>query len=132
MSDDATGYRIDYTSSGGDSDSVTVSGGSTDMRTLTGLQNGDTYTISIVATSDSGLPSESVMAMAVGLGKYFTRGSGLYIHYFWIVPWPKMMSTRVLNPWCKINVHTCMSIFNMYVMKSTKVQTLSTGRYNYA
>ena len=52
----------------GDSDSVTVSGGSTDMRTLTGLQNGDTYTISIVATSDSGLPSESVAAdMSVGL-----------------------------------------------------------------
>ena len=41
-SSDATGYRIDYDSSGGDSGSVTVSGGSTDMETLTGLQNGDT------------------------------------------------------------------------------------------
>ena len=67
-SSDATGYRIDYDSSGGESDSVTVSGGSTDMETLTGLQNGDIYTISIVATSDTGLPSESVPAdMSVGL-----------------------------------------------------------------
>ena len=64
-SSDATGYRIDYDSSGGDSGSVTVSGGSTDMETLTGLQNGD---ISIVATSDTALPSESVSAdMSVGL-----------------------------------------------------------------
>ena len=67
-SSDATGYRIDYDSSGGDSGSVTVSGGSTDMETLTGLQNGDTYTISIVALSHL-LPSESVLAMDVGLGR---------------------------------------------------------------
>ena len=64
---DTTGYRIDYTSSNGSSDSVTVSGGSTDNYLLTGLQNGDTYTISIVATSDL-FPSESVTAdMTVGL-----------------------------------------------------------------
>ena len=67
-SSDATGYRIDYDSSGGDSDSVIVSGGSTVMETLTGLQNGDTYTISIVALSQL-LPSESVLAMDVGLGR---------------------------------------------------------------
>ena len=61
---DTTGYRIDYTSSDG---SVTVSGGSTDNYLLTGLQNGDTYTIFIVATSSS-FPSESVTAdMTVGL-----------------------------------------------------------------
>ena len=67
-SSDATGYRIDYDSSGGDSSSATVSSGSTDMETLTGLQNGDTYTISIVAISDTALPSESVPAdMSVGL-----------------------------------------------------------------
>ena len=66
-SSDATGYRIDYESSGGDSGSVTVSGGSTDRETLTGLQNGDTYTISIVATSEL-LPSDSVPAdISVGL-----------------------------------------------------------------
>ena len=68
-SSDATGYRIDYESSGGYG-MVGVVGGSTDMETLTGLQNGDTYTISIVATSDTGLPSESVPAdMSVGLSK---------------------------------------------------------------
>ena len=49
---DTTGYIIYYTGGSSDSGSVTVSGGSTDMETLTGLQNGDTYTISIVATSD--------------------------------------------------------------------------------
>ena len=67
-SSDATGYRINYDSSGGDSGSVTVSGGSTDMETLIGLQNGDTYTISIVALSQL-LPSENVLAMDVGLGR---------------------------------------------------------------
>ena len=73
-SNDATGYRIDYEDSRGDSGNVSVSGGSTDNETLTGLQNGDTYTISIVVTSDAGLPSESVPAdMSVGLSK-------LYIH----------------------------------------------------
>ena len=45
-----TGYRIYY--SGGSSGSVGVSDGSTDNHTLTGLQNGDTYTISIVGTSE--------------------------------------------------------------------------------
>ena len=44
-----TGYRIYY--SGGSSDSVDVSGGSTDNYLLTGLQNGAQYTIIIVAKS---------------------------------------------------------------------------------
>ena len=47
---------------------MTVSGGSTDDYLLTGLQNGGTYTIFIVATSD-GLKSESVIVMNVQLGK---------------------------------------------------------------
>ena len=46
---DTTGYRIYY--SGHISGSVDVSGSSTDNYTLAGLQNGDSYTISIVATS---------------------------------------------------------------------------------
>ena len=54
---DTTGYRIYY--SGGSSGSVDVSGGSTDNHTLTGLQNGASYTISIVGTSDH-LPSDRV------------------------------------------------------------------------
>ena len=65
---DTTGYRIDYTD-GSSSDNVTVDGGSTDSYTLTGLQNGATYTISIMATSQ-GLPSVTVTAdMAVALRK---------------------------------------------------------------
>ena len=54
---DTTGYRIYY--SGGSSGSVDVSGGSTHNHTLTGLQNGADYTISIVGTSDH-LPSDHV------------------------------------------------------------------------
>ena len=46
---DTTGYRIYY--SGGNSDSVDVSGGSTDNYTLTGLVMRATYTISIEAIS---------------------------------------------------------------------------------
>ena len=47
---DTTGYRIYY--SGGSSGSVDVGGGSTDNYLLTGLQNGASYNISIVATSE--------------------------------------------------------------------------------
>ena len=46
-SSDATGYRISYNSSGGDSGSADVSG---DNHTLTGLVREDTYTIFITAT----------------------------------------------------------------------------------
>ena len=69
-SSDATGYTIDYDIIGGDSDSVDISSDSSDTltHTLMNLQNGNTYTISIVATSSSDLPSESVPAdMTVGL-----------------------------------------------------------------
>ena len=65
---DTTGYRI-YYSDIDSSDSVDVSGGSTDNYLLTGLQNGDSYTISIVATS-AHFPSESVTVnMNIGLGE---------------------------------------------------------------
>ena len=49
-SSDASGYTITYTE-GGSSDSVTVSGGSTDNYLLTGLMVEASYTISIAATS---------------------------------------------------------------------------------
>ena len=54
----ATGYTISYTG-GGSSDSVTVSGGSTDNYLLTGLVMEASYTISIVATQQ--LPSDAVV-----------------------------------------------------------------------
>ena len=64
---DTTGYRIYY--SGGSSDSVDVSGGSINEHVVTSLQNGDSYTISIVATSQH-LPSNTVTVdMDVGLCK---------------------------------------------------------------
>ena len=64
---DTTGYRIYY--SGGSSGSEDVSGGSTDNYLLTDLKNGESYTISIVATSQH-LPSESIAAdMEVMLGE---------------------------------------------------------------
>ena len=60
---DTTGYIISYTSEdGSDSGSVTVSGGFTAMRTLTGLQNGATYTVTIIATSQH-FPSNPVSVM---------------------------------------------------------------------
>ena len=46
--DGVTGYRLHYTTGGGSSGNVSVDGGSTDNYTLTGLTNGETYTISIV------------------------------------------------------------------------------------
>ena len=67
-SSDATSYMIDYDSSGGYSGSFIVIGGSTDEYTLTGLQNGDTYTISIVTTSHH-LSSNHTIIMDVGLSK---------------------------------------------------------------
>ena len=62
---DTTGYRISY--SGGSSGSVDVSDGSTSIHTLTGLENGASYTISIVGASLH-LPSE-VVEVDIGLGE---------------------------------------------------------------
>ena len=64
--DGVTGYRIDYTQ-GGTSDSITVD--VTNSHTLTGLTNGETYTISVVVTSMD-LDSKMVDSnMPVPLGK---------------------------------------------------------------
>ena len=62
---DTTGYRISY--SGGSSDSVDVNDGSTNTHTLTGLENGASYTISTVGTSLH-LPSD-VVDVDIGLGE---------------------------------------------------------------
>ena len=68
VSSNATGYRI-YYSSESDSGSETVSDGSTETHTLTGLVNGEIYTISVAATSQH-FPSEAIAANAtVSLGK---------------------------------------------------------------
>ena len=64
---DTTGNRISY--SGGSSGSVDVSDGSTDNYVLTGLENGASYTISIVGTSQHYF-SDTIQVMNIGLGKY--------------------------------------------------------------
>ena len=56
----ANGYIISYVNGVGSSDNVTVDDGSIESYTLTGLQNGATYTISIVAISQH-LPSEVIV-----------------------------------------------------------------------
>ena len=69
---DTSGYRIYYTRAGGSSDSVDIDGGNTNSRTLMGLTNGETYTISIAGRSSSSstvLPSPPVTAGDVALGK---------------------------------------------------------------
>ena len=63
---DTNGYRIYYSDSG----SVNINGGSTNNYLLTGLQNGDTYTISIVATSQHFF-SENISTATVTLGELY-------------------------------------------------------------
>ena len=57
-SSDATGYRISYTSDS-DSGSEEVGGSATSL-TLSGLKNGETFSISIVATSPDRLTSSPI------------------------------------------------------------------------
>ena len=65
---DTTGYRIYY--SGGSSGNVSISGGSIDNHTVTGLQNGARYTISIVGISDH-LPSGRINRNNIPLSEIF-------------------------------------------------------------
>ena len=67
-SSDATGYRIHYTSDS-DSGSETVSDGSIETHTLTGLVNGETYTISMIATSEQFFSETTAADTTVSLCK---------------------------------------------------------------
>ena len=78
-SSDATGYIISYTD-GVSSDNMTVDGGSTDNHTLTGLQNGATYTISIVATSQHFFSDAVTVNMVVGLGECICTENVYILH----------------------------------------------------
>ena len=82
---DTSGYRIDYTRAGGSSVSVEVDGGNTNSRTLMGLTNGETYTISVAGTSSTSstvLPSPPESAGDVALG---ILQVSLKTHYFVIL-----------------------------------------------
>ena len=59
-SSDATAYRIYYTSTGGHNGTESLSGGSHNSHSIASLQNGQTYTVSLVATSH-GTPSTAVV-----------------------------------------------------------------------
>ena len=85
---DTNGYIISFTTGGGSSSSVNVAGANTNSHTLTGLTNGRTYTISIVATSSTGLVSESVATTAVRLCKqnYYQHLFFSQNHIFLTVP----------------------------------------------
>ena len=77
---DTSGYRIYYTRAGGSSDGVDVDGGNTNSRTLMGLTNGETYTISVAGRSSTStvLPSPPVSAGDVALGKSKTIQCGVH------------------------------------------------------
>ena len=80
-----------------------VDGGNTNSHTLTGLINGETYTISIVGTSS--LPREPVSAGTVGLGNltnvsyimFFTCIQKLCMHGSINFPFVAVMHIIVLS-----------------------------------
>ena len=82
---DITGYRIYY--SGGSSGSVNVSDSSSDNYLLTGLQNGDTYNISIVSVSQH-FTSNTAMVLDITLGMFTVYCGILYIHVHACPPVP--------------------------------------------
>ena len=65
---DTTGYRI-YYSGGGSSGSEDISNGSTDNYLLTGLQNGETYNISIIVIVSQYFTSNAAVVLDITLGK---------------------------------------------------------------
>ncbi|CAI8037918.1 Receptor-type tyrosine-protein phosphatase F, partial [Geodia barretti] len=75
---DTTGYTISYTG-GGSSGSVNVAGGSTDSFSLTGLDSGETYTISLIGRSRH-IPSAAITAQIVPIpapGQVFVSVSSI-------------------------------------------------------
>ena len=65
---DSTGYIISFTSDSSSTGSENIDGGQTNTYTLTGLNNGETYTVSVAGTAENGLPSSAIEAMPVALG----------------------------------------------------------------
>ena len=79
----ATGYRINYRSTGGDGGNVSLSGDPTNNHTLTGLHNGETYTISI--SSESSLISSKSVTVPydIGLGmKKYQKNFCMQLYYY--------------------------------------------------
>ena len=85
---DTTGYIIYYTNDDNtDSGNVTIDNSSTDEYTMTGLQNGETYNISIIATSRH-FPSETIGGIIVILypGMDYMDNVSFYINMYIYIP----------------------------------------------
>ena len=80
-SSDATGYRIYYKSRGWNSGTAYVSSGHSDHHTLTGLVREATYTISIIATSQT-LPTSWPITVELTLCELNTSPMHLQLHNF--------------------------------------------------
>ena len=65
---DSTGYIISFTSDSSSTGSENIDGGQTNTYTITGLSNGETYTVSVAGTAKNRVPSSAIEAMPVGLG----------------------------------------------------------------
>ena len=59
---------------------MNVSGGSTNNSLLTGLQNGDSYNVSIVAISQHFFSESVAVDMEVGLGEDLYMCSVVHVH----------------------------------------------------
>ena len=91
---DTTGYRIYY--SGGSSGSENVSGGSTDNYLLTGLQNGESYNISIVSVSQHST-SNAAIVLDITLGKNDLLYSGNYHMYVQFISLQSMPQASLVS-----------------------------------
>ena len=69
---DSTGYIISFTSDSNSTGSENIDGGQTDTYTLTGLNNGETYTVSVAGTAQNKVPSSAIEAMPVALCRLAT------------------------------------------------------------
>ena len=67
-SSDATGYNINYLCGGSEDRSVSLDDASVNTHTLMSRQNGETCTVSIMATSDDNFPSKAIHA-TISLGE---------------------------------------------------------------
>ena len=77
---DAAGYRIHYTGSNSDQNTLNILGQSINSYTLTGLENGETYTVYIMTKSLQGLLGSPVVAGNVGLGRSILNSVHCYSH----------------------------------------------------
>ena len=66
-----TGYIIRYTDSSGSDDAITGISASSTSTDITGLTDGETYTISVEATSDHLSGESETMVIALGRSHYY-------------------------------------------------------------